>query len=84
MRKRRVEFSKKMFVGVAISTALIVIFSLVIVWKTGDTSPLTYIIPAMFAELATATGFYYKKAEAENKIKLKRLYGKNTAEDDEN
>lgn len=84
MRKRRVEFSKKIFVGVAISTALIVIFSLVIVWKTGDTSPLTYIIPAMFAELATATGFYYKKAEAENKIKLTRLYGKNTAEDDEN
>jgi len=84
MRKRKVEFSKKIFVGVAISTALIVIFSLVIVWKTGDTSPLTYIIPAMFAELATATGFYYKKAEAENKIKLKRLYGKNTAEDDEN
>lgn len=84
MRKRKVEFSKKIFVGVAISTALIVIFSLVIVWKTGDTSPLTYIIPAMFAELATATGFYYKKAEAENKIKLKRLYGKNTAENDEN
>ncbi len=84
MRKRKVEFSKKIFVGVAISTALIVIFSLVIVWKTGDTSPLTYIIPAMFAELATVTGFYYKKAEAENKIKLKRLYGKNTAENDEN
>lgn len=84
MRKRKVEFSKKIFVGVAISAALIVIFSLVIVWKTGDTSPLTYIIPAMFAELATATGFYYKKAEAENKIKLKRLYGKNTAENDEN
>ena len=84
MRKRRVEFSKKMFVGVAIGTALIVIFSLVIVWKTGDTSPLTYIIPAMFAELATATGFYYKKAEAENKIKLKRLYGKNDGENDEN
>jgi hypothetical protein len=84
MRKRRVEFSKKIFVGVAISTALIVIFSLVIVWKTGDTSLLTYIIPAMFAELATATGFYYKKAEAENKIKLKRLYGKNDGENEEN
>jgi len=84
MRKRKVEFSKKIFVGVAISTALIVIFSLVIVWKTGDTSPLTCIIPAMFAELATATGFYYKKAEAENKIKLKRLYGKNDGENDEN
>ncbi len=74
-RKRKMEFSKKIFTGVAIGTVLVVIFSLVMVWRTGDTTPLAYIIPAVFVELATATGFYYKKAEAENKIKLKRLYG---------
>lgn len=79
-RKRKMEFSKKIFTGVAISTALIVIFSLIVVWRTGDTSPLTYIIPAIFVELATATGFYYKKAEAENKIKLRKLYGDRTDE----
>lgn len=83
-RKRKMEFSKKIFTGVAIGTVLVVIFSLVMVWRTGDTTPLAYIIPAVFVELATATGFYYKKAEAENKIKLKRLYGKNDGENDEN
>ncbi len=74
--KRKMEFSKKIFVGIAIGTIAIVIFSLVIVWRTGDTSPLAYIIPAIFVELATATGFYFKKAETENKIKLGKLYGR--------
>ncbi len=69
------EFSKKIFAGVAIGTIIVVIFSMVIIWKTGDVSPLAYIIPGVFAELATATGFYYKKAEAENRIKLQRLLG---------
>lgn len=74
--KRKMEFSKKIFAGIAIATIAIVIFSLVIVWRTGDTSPLAYIIPAIFVELATATGFYFKKAETENKIKLGKLYGR--------
>lgn len=74
--KRKMEFSKKIFVGIAVATTAIVIFSLVIVWRTGDTSPLAYIIPAIFVELATATGFYFKKAETENKIKLGKLYGR--------
>ncbi|MEG1894660.1 MAG: hypothetical protein RR162_00370 [Oscillospiraceae bacterium] len=78
MRKtvgRKKEFSKKILFAVAIATTIIVAFSLAIVWKTGDTSPLGYIIPGVFAELATATGFYYWKAKAENQIKLKQLYG---------
>lgn len=33
------------------------------------------IIIAIFAELATATGFYYSKAKAENRIKLRKKYG---------
>lgn len=36
---------------------------------------LAYLIPAVFAELATGTGFYYSKAKAENRIKLRKLYG---------
>ena len=43
--------------------------------ETKDLSPLAYLIPAIFAELATATGFYYSKAKAENRIKLRKLYG---------
>ena len=43
--------------------------------KLKDLAPLAYLIPAIFAELATATGFYYSKAKAENRIKLRKLYG---------
>ena len=45
------------------------------IWRTMDTSALAYLIPAVFVEMASATGFYYTKAKAENKIKLMALYG---------
>ena len=31
---------------------------------------MAYLIPSVFAELATATGFYYRKAQKENEIKI--------------
>ena len=60
-------------------TVIITAYALALMWKTGDTSPLTYLIPSVFTEYATATGFYYWKARTENKIKLMKRYGK-TAE----
>lgn len=51
-------------------TISVVIFSCRMIYITGDLSPLAYLIPSVFAELATATGFYYKKAQKENEIKL--------------
>ncbi len=39
-------------------------------WMTKNCTPLSYIITALGAETATATGFYYSKARMENKIKL--------------
>ncbi len=66
----KMEFSKKIFIGVSAASVVVFIFTLVMVWRTMDTTPLTYLIPAAAAELATATGFYYNKAKAENKIKL--------------
>jgi hypothetical protein len=72
-RKRPMEFSKKIFIGVSIVNLLILIFACIMVWKTYDLSPLNYLIPAAAAEMATATGFYYNKAKAENKIKLEEL-----------
>lgn len=73
MKKR--EFSKKIIIFMTVFTVIITIYSLILMWKTNDTSPLAYLIPAVFAEYATATGFYYWKARAENKIKLMRHYG---------
>lgn len=70
MRRPRKEFSKTILRTVATATAVIVVFSFALMWKTGDTSPLAYIIPGIFAELSAATGFYFWKAKAENEIKL--------------
>lgn len=73
---KKTEFSKKIIIFMTVFTVIITVYSLALMWKTGDTSPLAYLIPSVFAEYATATGFYYWKARAENKIKLMRRYGK--------
>lgn len=73
--KKKVEFSKLIFVVVSVLTVAITVFSCWMIWQTKDTSALAYLIPAIFAEMAAATGFYYSKAKAENKIKLKAQYG---------
>ena len=70
MRKRKLEFSKKILYAIAIMTVIIIAFSMLLMWKTGDLSPLAYLIPGIFAELATSTGFYYWKAKNENVIKI--------------
>lgn len=75
MRAKKREFSKIILTVVGAVTGIVTAFTLAVVWKTGDTSPLAYLIPAVFAELATATGFYYSKAKAENRIKLRQKYG---------
>lgn len=69
-KRKKLEFSKVILGVVAVATVAIIIASFVIMWRTGDTSPLAYIIPGIFAELSAATGFYYWKAKAENQIKL--------------
>lgn len=71
-RRPKMEFSKKIFIGVTIGVILVVIFSCVMIWRTGDLSPLMYLIPSVFVELATATGFYYNKARDENLKKIDR------------
>lgn len=63
---RRLSYSKLILIGMSVMTALIVVFSCVMIYRTGDLTPLAYLIPAVFAELATATGFYFRKAEKEN------------------
>lgn len=60
MKRKRIEFSKIIFIGVSTITIAVVVFSFLMIYKTGDLSPLSYLIPSIFAELATATGFYYQ------------------------
>jgi hypothetical protein len=72
-RKQKIEFSKLILYVVGAVTVGVTAFTLIMVWKTENLEPLAYLIPAIFAELAT--GFYYSKAKAENRIKLRKLYG---------
>lgn len=74
-QNKKIEFSKVILVAVGIMTTAISLFSCAMIWRTGDTSVLTLLIPAVFTETASATGFYYTKAKAENKIKLMQLSG---------
>ena len=72
---KKIEFSKVIFIYVALLTTAVVVFTFIMVWKTEDLSPLQTLIPAVFAEAATGTGFYYSKSKVENKIKLMKIYG---------
>lgn len=78
--KKKFEFSKIILCVVSAFAVAVTIFTCVAVIVTGDTSALAYLIPSIFAELATATGFYYSKAKSENRIKLTKLYGEKAVE----
>ena len=73
--KPRREFSKIIVCTVGAVTIFVTAFTCVMVWRTSNTDALAFLIPAIFGEAATATGFYYSKAKTENRIKLRRQYG---------
>ena len=66
------EFSKKILIVAGLINAVVIVFTMVMIWRTLDLSPLAYLIPSVAAEVATGTGFYYSKAKVENRIKLMR------------
>lgn len=74
-KKPRFETSKVILFVVGAVTIWVTAFTFQMIEETKDLSPLAYLIPTVFGELATATGFYYSKAKAENRIKLRKLYG---------
>lgn len=80
-QKTKMEFSKKILLVAGVVNIAVIIFACVMMWRTFDTSPLAYLIPAVAAEVATGTGYYYWKAKAENQIKLKKIYGDLVNED---
>lgn len=64
------EFSKKILIVAGIINTVVIVFTMVMIWRTLDLTPLAYLIPSVAAEVATGTGFYYSKAKVENRIKL--------------
>lgn len=74
-RKKNMEFSKKIIIAVGIINVIVIGYSLVLMWRTMDTTPLAYLIPSVAAEMSTASGFYFNKAKKENSIKLAKSNG---------
>lgn len=72
--ERKIEFSKIMFISIWFLTFGTVVASFILMFMTEDLSPLSYLIPAIFAEFAVGTGFYYNKAKLENKLKIMKDY----------
>ena len=51
-RKKNMEFSKKILYFVGIVNVIVIVFSIVLMWRTMDTTPLCYLIPSVAAKYA--------------------------------
>lgn len=71
---KKIEFSKGLFIFITALNVLLLIFCCVMTWQTGDLQLLTVAIVGTAADQAFAIKYYYRKAEQENKIKLKQQY----------
>ena len=70
--KPKKEFSKKIF-NIVITIFIIVIFyARALMWKTGTTDGLMYLILSVGTLASVTIGFYYWKAKMENMIKLSK------------
>lgn len=74
MKIKRKKFeTSKVFVYLILAAAAVVVgAAFLLMAKTGDISALGEIIIGVFGLASVATGFYFNKAKAENKIKLKK------------
>lgn len=69
-RKKNMEFSKKILFFVGAINVIVIIFSIALMWRTMDTSPLCYLIPSVAAEVSISTNAYYSKSRRENILKI--------------
>lgn len=73
--KKKFEFSKLILFVFGLIEVGVIFFTCYMVYKTGDLSPLIYLIPSTAIVGATMVKHYYEKAKRENVIKLKKQYG---------
>lgn len=67
---KNMEFSKKILYFVGAVNIVVIVFSIVLMWRTMDTSPLCYLIPSVAAEVSISTNAYYSKSRRENILKI--------------
>ena len=72
--KPKFEFSKIMMIVTGSINISVIIFSMIMMWRTEDLSPLMYLIPSVSGECGVIVAFFLNKSKLENKIKLMRIY----------
>lgn len=82
---KKIEFSKLIYIYNITFVVVVVLISFVIVILSGklgitDISPISTIIMSAFAELATTSIMYSRKAQAENVLKLSKQIQKDNIE----
>ena len=66
-KKKRMAFSKKIFIGLALFVAIVVIVCAVLAFKFGDSASfISYIGAGVFVPFGVGIGFYFDKSRREN------------------
>lgn len=78
---KKIEFSKFIFLWLAIMVTLAVIITAASVYHTGDATPIMTMMEWTAKLAMVGVGFYFWKARTENKIKLRKKYGEDIYND---
>lgn len=70
--KKKLEFSKIIFICTSALFTLVVVGSFVLMWHTGSTDALISLISSTSAMVTTGVCFYYNKSKAENILKISK------------
>jgi hypothetical protein len=70
--KKKLEFSKKIFNIIITIFIIVIAYAMALMWKTDDTSALSYLIPSVSALASVCVSFYFWKSKMENMIKLSK------------
>lgn len=73
-RKKRKGHSDFIADAVLYVSLILFLFTLIVVWRFRDTSPLMYLIPSVSALTTAVLSFYLKKSEKENIAKIQANY----------
>jgi magnesium-transporting ATPase (P-type) len=70
------EFSKRIFIGLAVQVGVVAIFVCTVAWRTEDMSVTQALVDNAFELLKVGVVSYFGKAALENRIKLASIYPK--------
>ena len=70
------EFSKRIFIGLALQVGVVAVYVCAVAWRTGDMSVTQALVDNAFDLLKIGVISYFGKAALENRIKLAHLFPK--------